>query len=456
MDSNHKIPFLIISANPFLRGILKFVLESLLMIDATELENEEKALNYLRNLEIFPSMIVYDYTPDAYLLEDFIVYLRDFSKDVHIVVLTDEVTDEARDFFRDIPQLVLIKKSDLPDSLLNQSKKSFSHIPFQNVEEFCQIDSRFLSILDGVNKNLFVKIGPKFVCLFNEDDNTEAMDIQKYMNKGVQAFYFNRSTALWIIGQIQKQMALFLKSNNFRFVMRGANETEEKRLEQKILRLNDEVHIDYEFKVTIDETISKVKKVIEKEKHVDKLLQALKGNKDIFHYYNHKVMMTALVSSLMAKQLDWSSRLTLDKLVYASTICDLTLALKPELLKIRSLEELEIKKSSFSPNEYKLYLKHPKEGADLIKNYFPASPPETDILALQHHEMPAGDGFPHGLKADRISPLSALFIIANDFSSYYLENEDPSVKDFISTNESRYDSINFRKILKALEKIQKN
>ena len=456
MDSNQKIPFLVISANPFLRGILKFVLESLLMIDATELENEEKALNYLRNLEIFPSMIVYDYTPDAYLLEDFIVYLREFSKDVHIVVLTDEVTEEARDFFRDIPQLVLIKKSDLPDSLLKQSKKVFSHIPFQNVEEFCQIDSRFLSILDGVNKNLFVKIGPKFVCLFNEDDNTEAMDIQKYMNKGVQAFYFNRSTALWIIGQIQKQMALFLKSNNFRFVMRGANETEEKRLEQKILRLNDEVHIDYEFKVTIDETISKVKKVIEKEKHVDKLLQALKGNKEIFHYYNHKVMMTALVSSLMAKQLDWSSRLTLDKLVYASTICDLTLALKPELLKIRSLEELEIKKSSFSPNEYKLYLKHPKEGADLIKNYFPTSPPETDILALQHHEMPAGDGFPHGLKADRISPLSALFIIANDFSSYYLENEDPSVKDFISTNESRYDSINFRKILKALEKIQKN
>jgi len=67
-----KLPFLVVSNSPYMRGILKFVLETLLHTEVTELESEEKALSFLKNLESVPSMIVYDYTPNAYLLEDFV------------------------------------------------------------------------------------------------------------------------------------------------------------------------------------------------------------------------------------------------------------------------------------------------------------------------------------------------------------------------------------------------
>ena len=55
-----KMTFLVVSSSPYMRGILKFVLETLLDAEVTELESEEQALSFLRNIDHGPSMIVYD------------------------------------------------------------------------------------------------------------------------------------------------------------------------------------------------------------------------------------------------------------------------------------------------------------------------------------------------------------------------------------------------------------
>src|SRR5690606_5192267 len=155
----------------------------------------------------------------------------------------------------------------------------------------------------------------------------------------------------------------------------------------------------------------------------------------------------------LAKQLEWISKQTMDKLVYAAVLSDITLAVRPELLMIRSRQELEA--SSFSPEDRKLVLGHPKDAANLIKNYFKGAPPDTDALAYQHHEMPDGSGFPLGLRADKISPLSALFIVASEFSYYFIKDDEPTLDDFILKCHSRFDFMNFRKVIKALERIKK-
>jgi hypothetical protein len=63
--------------------------------------------------------------------------------------------------------------------------------------------------------------------------------------------------------------------------------------------------------------------------------------------------------------------------------------------------------------------------------------------------------FPLGLRADKISPLSALFIVATDFSYYFILDEEPTIDEFILRSSSRYDFVNFRKVVKSLEKIKK-
>lgn len=451
-----KLPFLVVSNSPYMRGILKFVLETLLHTEVTELESEEKALTFLKNLEQVPSMIVYDYTPNAYLLEDFVGYLKDNSKLVRIVVLVDKIREEGKDLLKELHQMLLMDESHLPGNLVEESKHLFSGSPYLNEEKFCRIDISFLSILDGINKNLFIKIGSdKFIKLFHEDDTTNILDIQKYKSKGINYLYLNRETAMWVINQIQSQIDIFLKANNFRFILRGASESAEKRFEQRLLRIDDEVHVDKEFKETIDKAVERIRTLVEKEGKVDHLLKILKEKQSEYALFTQKINLTSLIACLLAKHLDWISKTTMDKLVFASVLSDITLAVRPELLKIQNLAEFEKVKHTLTEEDQKIFLSHPKDAANLIKRYFTNAPPDTDVLTFQHHEIPDGSGFPQGLRAEKISPLSALFIVATDFSFYFLKDEEPTLDDFLLKCHSRYDYVNFRKVLKALERIKK-
>jgi hypothetical protein len=454
--SIRKIPFLVVSSSPYMRGILKFVLETLLHTDVSELESEEKALLFLKNLEPVPSMIVYDYTPDAYLIEDFITYLKDHSKKVRIVILVDEVRAEGRELLKDQHHMLLMDESNLPGALVEEAKKIFNHSPFLNEDQYSRIHIDFLSILDGINKNLFLKLGhDNYVKLFHEDDTTDVLDIQKYKSKGFNYLYLKRETADWVISQIQNQIDIFLKSNNFRFVLRGASDSPEKRFEQKILRFDDEVHIDKEFKDSVEKAIDRIRSIVEKEPRVDQLMKILREKKDDLSFFNQKMRLTCLISCVLAKELEWISKITMDKLVYASVLSDMTLAMRPELLKIKTLDEFERAKSNLTEEDQNIFISHPKDASNLIKRYFTTAPPDTDALAYQQHESPDGSGFPLGLRADKISPLSALFIVATDFSYYFLLDEEPTIDEFILRSSSRYDFVNFRKVVKSLEKIKK-
>lgn len=456
MEAATYTPILVVSSSPYMRGILKFVLETLLKTEVTELESEEKALLFLKNLQQVPAMIVYDYQSNAYLVEDFFGYLRANQKAVRIIILVDEVREEGKELLKDLEQFKLLEESALPDALVEEAKSLFEASPHLNDSPYCRIGIDFLSILDGINKNLFIRIGSdKYIKIFNEDDTTDLLDIKKYKAKGIQYLYLTRPTALWVINQIQSQISIFLKSNNFRFVLRGASDSPVKRFEQKILRIDDEVHVDKDFKESIDRAVEKIRGLVEKETKVEHYLKALKEKQDEYALFTQKINLTSLIACLLAKQLDWISKSTMDKLVYAAVLCDITLAVKPELLSIASFQEFEKLKDTLSEEDQKLYLSHPKDAAFLIKRYFQSAPPDTDALAYQHHETPDGHGFPLKLKAEKVSPLSALFIVANDFAYYFLKDDEPSVEDFVLKANSRYDFVNFRKIIKALEKIKK-
>src|SRR5690606_10940498 len=152
MSEVKKVPFLVVSASPYMRGILKFVLESHLHTEVTELESEEKALLFLKNLEHQPSMIVYDYMPNAYLVEDFLGHLKEFSKTVRIIVLVNKVREEGSKLLKDVKQMKLMDEFGLPTNLIQEAQTLFHGSPMLNTDEYCRIDINFLSILDGINK----------------------------------------------------------------------------------------------------------------------------------------------------------------------------------------------------------------------------------------------------------------------------------------------------------------
>jgi len=344
INTINKTPILIISQSPYMRGIIKFVMESLLHTDVTELESEEKALQFLKEVEVSPGFIIYDYRSNSYLVEDFVIYLKENYKHIRIIVLVDEVRTEGVELLKNTEQIKLLDESHIPIGLINEAKEVFGNSAFLNSDPYCRIDINFLSILDGINKNLYIKIGQeKFVKVFNENDNTNVLDLTKYKDKGIQYLYLQRDTALWVNSQIQNQIKIFLKSNNFRFILRGESDSAEKRFERKILRIDDEVHIDSEFKKVIEQAIERINNIVEKEQGVHYIIDVLKRNGE-YPFFTQKINLSSVMSCVLAKQLDWMSKTTMDKLVYASVLCDITLAVKPHLLRIQNISEFERQK----------------------------------------------------------------------------------------------------------------
>jgi response regulator RpfG family c-di-GMP phosphodiesterase len=343
----------------------------------------------------------------------------------------------------------------LPQNLIDSAVSTFDDSPYINNSHYCRINLKFLSLLDGINKDLYIKVGNSYIKIFKDNDKTAKEDIEKFINKGVEFFYLTRPTSQWVIEQIQSQIDVFLKSKNFRFILRSEDEDKERKFEKKILRIQDEIHIAPDFKKDIELAIEKIMQLIEAEKQIEKILIKIKSNQQQHSYFIQKIKVTSLVANQLAKKLDWHSKLTTDKLIYASILCDLTIAAYPNILSISSLDHFKKIENKLTDSEKKLFINHPQEGAALIKRYFTKAPSETDLLVYQHHELPNGYGFPGGIKADKISPLSALFIIANDFSYYFLNDDDPSISDYMLKREKLYDYVNFRKILKEISSLKK-
>ena len=97
---------------------------------------------------------------------------------------------------------------------------------------------------------------------------------------------------------------------------------------------------------------------------------------------------------------------------------------------------------------------HPWQEAELVRR-FQKMPPDVDTIILQHHERPDGTGFPRGLDFRRIAPLSAVFIVAEEFAELIYESglENDNVLDILDSLEEKYQRGNFKMALGSLKEL---
>ncbi len=175
-------------------------------------------------------------------------------------------------------------------------------------------------------------------------------------------------------------------------------------------------------------------------------------------YISTHSMMLAHVACALATQMDWTNDMTYQKLTLAAFLHDSHIH-NQELAQVQGIKELEAKNQLFSTDELRIYKEHPILAAEVARK-FTEVPPDVDIIIFQHHERPDGTGFPRGLTHSRISPLSAVFIVAHDFVRFILEKEivgtlnANAIDEFIRTHSPKYPLGNFRKVLAAARTIK--
>lgn len=167
-------------------------------------------------------------------------------------------------------------------------------------------------------------------------------------------------------------------------------------------------------------------------------------------YLNAHSVLLAHFTCLIAEKMGWSSDITRYKLTLASMLHDITLA-KPELAKIKSLEEIESLGKSLSEQDRKDVLNHPIEAAHLVRKLHQI-PPDVDRIIEEHHAWAEGGGFPFQKNELEIAPMTAVFIFAHDLTDWIIQHKGSpyAYQNFFIQNRRKFSKGIFKKIFTTI------
>lgn len=302
---------------------------------------------------------------------------------------------------------------------------------------------------DCMALDIYLKLSSdKYVKVANANEDSKAV-LEKYQAKGVE-FVFLESEQFTQFAQkvrlaLQKKM---LESNQATTVEPVVQKAKVLSSAHDILKnIIASGKIDEESKELAKEMTKETTKLITHTKIIDKFMEFKKNCSD---EYMH-ALATSFVACLMIDDFDWpSSQQIKEKVVMAAMLCDI--ALKPE-----DFFAMKMSKGDKDKLSTKI-LNHPLESADLVGNDSKFISPESLTIIKQHHERPNGKGYPKGIGHQIISPLTAVYIVANTFTermfdeNFNDEHKGERMQNIVSGMRERYSVGGFRKPFEALNK----
>lgn len=202
-----------------------------------------------------------------------------------------------------------------------------------------------------------------------------------------------------------------------------------------------------------DKILSLAKKIIEKTFKVYRDLRTINEVIKRFPFeqkdLSDQAILTMYICEAIINDMGWGNDIMRHKLGLASLIHDCMLT-NDDMIRITRMDDPNLE--MFSDEEKEEYRQHPLKTAEAALSF--QGFPEAEFIISQHHELPDGKGFPHGLNSHQITALSCVFIIANNFvgelANKGLKRE--SIKSIIAEFSEKYDVGNFKQPLKSLRK----
>jgi HD-GYP domain-containing protein (c-di-GMP phosphodiesterase class II) len=177
----------------------------------------------------------------------------------------------------------------------------------------------------------------------------------------------------------------------------------------------------------LKEQVDQVMVQVKKSAKLKSLFKQAKVDRNADNYVSTHIGMIVNISAAICIKMEWSS----DK----------------------TLEKLEVLKEKISEDDYKLVFDHSNIAAKVIEN-FNEIPPDVEMIIRQHHELPNQTGFPNAIGYQKITPFSAVFIVAHCLTDYIIENPKWAMDEFVKKYRSRLHGSHFTKIMRLLPEIK--
>ncbi|MCF8060822.1 MAG: response regulator [Bacteriovoracaceae bacterium] len=452
----NKVKIMLVDDEPEILSLLEIMLESEFDISIVKANNGLEAQEVLKTNDDI-KIILSDYSMPKSTGGELYQYNISQSNIPFILMTTGSVEEyeEFSSFYDDNSLNEFIEKPADDEKIFNsignilteldQTKKNPSpeEGSFQK-KDYKKVKPHFLTRFAQKDFDLFLEIGEdKFVQVVTSKNKDMKTVIKHYEPKNIEYF--------------------FLKKNDYEEFLQHTKELLESDSTKEQSPPDQEVTfaaIDLAFSVAQEHLDAlKIGKIHQEfvNRSMDRLLTDMKDNKDLFlilksylskkDYLVEHSILNIYFSSYLLNKLNWSNDQTVKQMMYACFYHDLEIR-DQRLGKVSGLDQLT------DPDDLKIVKEHPAKAAEHLEGLEGINHDAFKII-LDHHELPDGSGFPQGLSASTLPPMSCVFILSHHIVDFLIDNQFQTqyLATKIQEMEGIWDQGNFKRVFNCAREI---
>lgn len=437
-----KQKILIVDDEPEILDILEVIIESEFSFEIIRAKNGNEAVESLKENQV--SLIISDYSMDDGTGGHVFEYNKSHDNLPFILVSGGFLEDykDLKDFYSINSLNFYLQKPIDEEAFIGAIKKCvIEDDSFLHFKEYKRLKIDHVLTFLKTNKDIYINIkGKKFLKIIHEGELFEKDQLIKYRDKGEEYVYFlNADFDDFVKEVLVKLNKSILRTHSLSdTITLGAIGYEFVHSSLRDMGLTDN-HVNF-----VNSLVEKSVSNLMGSKSMNMMLESFFSEKG--YLVSHS--MTAIyVSYLICQRVEYANEASAEKLIFAAIMHDLS-------FKDSSLSEVMKKDSDkfrdLGWKEQKEVLNHMFDSVKLLE-HFNFIPNDVENIILEHHENAKGTGFPRGISGNRISPLSAIFILSLKVAHFlYFNKLSNSGEEFMKELEIDYNNGNFKKPLKGL------
>lgn len=454
MSETKKLKILIVEDSEDLREMLVFMVESLVNGDVKSAADGKLALDIVQG-GFHPDLIVCDYNMPVMNGGQFFIEFRKSSMAPYVLYSSDELTDHKE--FEQATNVYALRKPAGPEEfeklfekiLSKESQQHIAGVGAAGEDEYLSIPVPLIEKMRVVTVPVYLKLSDThYVKVAHADQSYDQAELNRYKARGQRLLYLKKRDLTGFIRSFQVQMTGILHRPTS---MPNEEPIVSSTLTAASLEFLRSVHEELGFNDEVYELTQKnIQGVMELAQQNPLLSQVLELWKGMDVKYADRCTMAALISTSLAKKLNWVSDTTSNKLAFAAVLHDVGLS-RDLLWRQDELEDKAHSTTSWAEPPLADFTQHPRKSAEILLKWN-SCPSDVDVIVSQHHERPDGRGFPARLPAHRIAPLSSVFIFSLHLARFIAENKGQAgLKDWLAKYRDEFSVGGFRKIIAIIE-----
>ena len=289
---------------------------------------------------------------------------------------------------------------------------------------------------DGSHKELLTK---------NHRVHQEVLVMLKDDN--IDTVYVNSKDRLKFVSSLTVQTTEFLRNDRISIKDKMTSVEQGHKMVREMAK---KMMIDTETVQLAEASIDTMVSIVDHVKTLKSML-ALTLSNDMGFMYRH-CLLTSYIGCHIINNMEWGTQDQQTKICFVSFFHDISLQ-DEELLKIHTDEELM--HANLSESDHKKVDQHAIRSATFLSKYYSSIPLGADVIVKQHHGSRNGIGLSN--LSQNISPLSIVFIVAEEWALFALRNEEKKEnqgrKKVLSYIYRKYNLPAFKKVLSVLDKL---